>query len=161
MKVMEVVSAVVIKVGADGRRRALLGQRAPTSSHAWCWVSLGGKVEPGESWQDALARELREEARVGAPATEASRIASWWRTLAQRWIPLFEHRGTSTTTGAPFRVRCFLAGAEAEEFSGLRPGDGIIGLGWFTAEEIVTLNLGPADAANRGAIIGLLGGDGG
>jgi 8-oxo-dGTP pyrophosphatase MutT (NUDIX family) len=54
--VIEVVSAAIIYDG-----RLLLAQRKPTGSHGWCWVTPGGKVEPGESWADALHRELREE----------------------------------------------------------------------------------------------------
>lgn len=154
MTSVEVVSAAVVKVGADRKRRLLLGQRAAASSHALHWVTLGGKIEHGESRQEALARELNEEAYLTVPNHES---ATWWQGLADRWAPLYEHASTSTT-GAPLRVRCFWVRSWAEEFNELRPGDGIIGLGWFTLEEVAALNMGPADSANRHALLHILNG---
>jgi 8-oxo-dGTP diphosphatase len=52
------VAAAVI-VGADGR--VLLAQRPPGKAYAGYWEFPGGKIEPGESPREALARELREE----------------------------------------------------------------------------------------------------
>ena len=62
--VVEVVAAVMERHG-----RILIGQRKPRGRHALKWEFPGGKVEPGETPQAALARELREElgieARIG------------------------------------------------------------------------------------------------
>ena len=62
------VSAVAL-IDADGR--LLLAQRPEGKSMAGLWEFPGGKVEPGETPEDALVRELREElgvdATVGAP----------------------------------------------------------------------------------------------
>ncbi|MFM8358585.1 MAG: (deoxy)nucleoside triphosphate pyrophosphohydrolase [Verrucomicrobiota bacterium] len=44
---------------AEGR--LLVTQRPPGSHLAGCWEFPGGKLEPGESWESALARELHEE----------------------------------------------------------------------------------------------------
>ena len=41
--------------------RMLVGQRSPASSSPGCWELPGGKVEAGESDQDALQREIKEE----------------------------------------------------------------------------------------------------
>lgn len=45
--------------GTDGR--LLVSQRPEGGSHAGKWELPGGKLEPGESPDDALIRELREE----------------------------------------------------------------------------------------------------
>ena len=52
------VSAVVL-VDADGR--VLLAQRPDGKSMAGMWEFPGGKVEPGETPETALIRELNEE----------------------------------------------------------------------------------------------------
>lgn len=56
---LRVVGAVII----DGDR-VLTARRAPGRSAAGLWEFPGGKIEPGESPQQALARELREELDV-------------------------------------------------------------------------------------------------
>jgi len=54
---VEVVAAVLTQ--PDGR--VLLAQRPPGKVYAGYWEFPGGKVEPGESLDTALARELQEE----------------------------------------------------------------------------------------------------
>ncbi len=54
---MTVVAAALV----DGEGRVLLQQRAPGRAMAGLWEFPGGKVEPGEQPEDALARELAEE----------------------------------------------------------------------------------------------------
>lgn len=58
--------AIIVLVTADGGERALLGRQA--SWPAKRWSTLAGFVEPGESLEDALRREVHEESgvRVGA-----------------------------------------------------------------------------------------------
>jgi 8-oxo-dGTP diphosphatase len=50
-------------INSDGK--VLLGLRSPTKK-AWPlhWDSIGGRVEEGESLEEALIREVREEVRV-------------------------------------------------------------------------------------------------
>lgn len=57
MKIV-LVSAVAL-IDIDGR--VLLAQRPEGKSMAGLWEFPGGKVEPGESPEDALIRELDEE----------------------------------------------------------------------------------------------------
>jgi 8-oxo-dGTP diphosphatase len=68
------VAAAVI-VAPDGR--VLLAQRPPGKAYAGYWEFPGGKVEPGESPREALARELREELGI-----VVRRAAPW---LVQRY----------------------------------------------------------------------------
>ena len=55
-RIIEVVGAVL----RDGDRY-LLGQRAAHKSQGGLWEFVGGKIEPGETPEEALARECREE----------------------------------------------------------------------------------------------------
>ncbi len=72
---MMTVVAVAL-IDADGR--VLVQQRPPGQAMAGLWEFPGGKVEPGETPEAALIRELREELGIDvaaaclAPATFAS-----------------------------------------------------------------------------------------
>ena len=52
----EVVAALIRRDG-----RILICQRPPRQSHPLKWEFVGGKIEPGETPEQALARECREE----------------------------------------------------------------------------------------------------
>lgn len=67
MKQVHVVAAVL----RDARGRILLARRTEGRELAGLWEFPGGKVEPGESPEAALVRELREELGIAAEAGAA------------------------------------------------------------------------------------------
>ena len=85
------VSAVAL-IDVDGR--VLLAQRPPGKSMAGLWEFPGGKVEPGETPERALIRELEEELGINtwasclAPLTFASHAYDDFHLL----MPLFACR---------------------------------------------------------------------
>ena len=60
--------AVGVLIRADGA--FLLTSRPPGKVYAGCWEFPGGKIEPGETLQQALARELHEELGIDIGAAE-------------------------------------------------------------------------------------------
>lgn len=85
------VSAVAL---IDPEGRVLLAQRPPGKSMAGLWEFPGGKVEPGETPEAALIRELHEELGINtwqsclAPLTFASHAYDSFHLL----MPLFACR---------------------------------------------------------------------
>lgn len=59
MKITEVVAALIWDNG-----KFMICQRPETKSCALLWEFVGGKVEPGETKEQALIRECREELDV-------------------------------------------------------------------------------------------------
>ena len=90
MKIL-LVSAVAL---IDTEGRVLLAQRPPGKSLAGLWEFPGGKVDPGETPEAALIRELREELGIEtkasclAPLTFASHSYEDFHLL----MPLFACR---------------------------------------------------------------------
>jgi 8-oxo-dGTP diphosphatase len=72
MRVLHVVAAVLV----DGEGRVLLAQRPAGKSLAGTWEFPGGKLEPGESPEAALVRELDEELGIIAGPLEPFTFAS-------------------------------------------------------------------------------------
>jgi 8-oxo-dGTP diphosphatase len=66
---VQVVAAII-----ERGERLLICRRKPEQSHPLQWEFPGGKVEPGETPEQALARELEEELGiVGAAGEEITR----------------------------------------------------------------------------------------
>jgi 8-oxo-dGTP diphosphatase len=70
---MLVVAAVIERDG-----RILIGQRRSSDPHPLKWEFPGGKVEPPETLEDALIRELSEELAI--EATIGAEIARYDRS---------------------------------------------------------------------------------
>ncbi|AXQ94863.1 (deoxy)nucleoside triphosphate pyrophosphohydrolase [Cereibacter azotoformans] len=113
MKIV-LVSAVAL---IDGDGRVLLAQRPEGKSLAGLWEFPGGKVEPGESPEAALIRELREELGIDtkasclAPLTFASHAYEDFHLLmplfaCRRWEGIPQpHEGQKLTWVRPQALR--------------------------------------------------------
>ncbi|MBI5688756.1 MAG: (deoxy)nucleoside triphosphate pyrophosphohydrolase [Verrucomicrobia bacterium] len=116
---------VVAGVIVDATGRLLLAQR-PTDKHlALKWEFPGGKVEPGESPQAALTRELREELAVGITDLQP--------------LPRFHHDyGRVVIEMIPFRCRL------QDPSTAPHPHEHVA-LAWVTLAECESYDLAPAD----------------
>jgi 8-oxo-dGTP diphosphatase len=116
---------VVAAVIEDGRGCVLVAQRPAHKHLALKWEFPGGKIEPTESPESALIREIREELGCDISVTRA--------------LPRFIHDyGDVTIRMFPFV--CALAPASAaphpHEHTALR---------WVSRAELATLDLAAAD----------------
>ncbi len=79
MERQRVVSAVITRIEHGGQRKVLLAMRDGRSDFSNHWECPGGKVEPGETNEIALRRELLEELGVSSLRIDAQSIG--WVTL--------------------------------------------------------------------------------
>ena len=66
---MRVVAAMILRTDVSGVQRVLAGRRTAPPALAGRWEFPGGKVEAGESDEEALVREIREELGVDIAIT--------------------------------------------------------------------------------------------
>lgn len=121
IKVIEVVGGIIRR--NDGRY--LLGCRPAGKAQGGHWEFIGGKIEPGETPEQALARECREE--IALEIINAKIRTSVIHAYPEKTIRLT----LIDCEPAPGSEPTALGHAE---------------LGWFTPAEIRTLDLCPADA---------------
>ena len=89
---MEVVT-VVVGILIDPQGRVLITRRAPQSHQGGLWEFPGGKVEPGETIVDALARELKEE--LGVTVLISEPFMTLEHDYGDQCVCLAVHRVTS------------------------------------------------------------------
>jgi len=95
---LQVVAAIIEQAG-----RILICRRKPEQAHPLKWEFPGGKVEPGETLEQALARELNEELGIrGAAGAELTR--SEFTYPGKRPIELIFYRVQSFTEEPENRV---------------------------------------------------------
>ncbi|HUQ00795.1 MAG TPA: NUDIX domain-containing protein [Aeromicrobium sp.] len=115
-----VVGAVIVDSFALPRR--VLGARKATGADAGSWEFPGGKVEPGESAEDALRREIREELGVDIVVHEP--IGRWPIDARTELLLIAAECDGSATVGPDHsEVRWF----EAAELPDVR---------WLAADEL-------------------------
>ena len=122
---------VIRTVGAllvDDRQRVLLGLRAPHKK-AWPnhWDAIGGKVEAGETPEQALIREVREEIGV---------VPLAFQQLASIRDPRPDLYGESIAT-------LYAVTSCSDVMDGWRPhnaSDEHVRLEWFSEEQLASLN---------------------
>ncbi len=101
-----------------GRVLFIKQQRGP---FAGAWLCPGGKIEPGESAVEAVAREVQEEAGIVIENP--------------RFVGVHEIRGTSGDGGYHFILMCFRADGSGEIPPDFQ-GDNVDGARWAHFDEI-------------------------
>lgn len=116
--VLPVVAGII-----QSGQRILCARKAPGKALAGYWEFPGGKIDPGESAETALARELHEELHIIAdvgPYFAENRHDNGVRTILLKayWVPAFKGQPALTDHDA---------------------------IEWLRAEELSTLLWAPAD----------------
>jgi mutator protein MutT len=113
------VGAVVVR--SDGRVLLVRRGHAPRLG---AWTIPGGKVEPGESLEDAVVRELREETGIDV--------------RVERFLETYE---LGDPTGAhAFTIHEHLC-APVDEDTPLSPGDDAADARWARVDELAALGV--------------------
>ena len=93
---MTVAAAAMV----NGEGRVLLQRRPPGGGMAGLWEFPGGKIEPGETPEAALVRELREELGIALDAAALQPLHFASAPLGRRHLLLLLYR-CRTWTGTP------------------------------------------------------------
>ncbi len=137
------VSALAL---VDNHRRVLVQQRPGGGSMAGLWEFPGGKIEPDESPQDALVREVHEELGIDIVANTLQPLS-----FASEPLPGDAMAEADTDTHLLlllFLCRTWLGTPKALHASEIR---------WVNIDELHTLPMPPADVPLIAALARVLG----
>jgi mutator protein MutT len=115
---VRVVAAVIERDG-----RMLVGLRPPEKRHGGLWEFPGGKLDEGETAARAAQRELAEELALAVSS------------VGPRLLAIEDE-------DSPFVIEFYRVRVSGEP-TALEH----VEIGWFTASELLTMPLAPADAA--------------
>jgi 8-oxo-dGTP diphosphatase len=126
---IRVVAAVIERQG-----RFLITQRQQSGTLGGLWEFPSGKVEPGESDQDALQRELRE--RVGVAIDVGDSRASRTHCYENYVVDLVLYQARLDPTAEPHPLR-------------------VADLRWVAAQDIENYPFPPADQCTTDLLLGI------
>ena len=124
---------VVAAALTDGAGRILLQQRPPGKAMAGLWEFPGGKIEPGETPDAALVRELAEELGIVVAPADLAAVTFASAAIGDRVLLLLLYRCTRWR-GEPVAL----------EASALR---------WCLPSTMATLPMPPADVPLVAALV--------
>lgn len=132
MEINPTLFPVVAALLVDGAGRLLVQQRPPGKMMAGLWEFPGGKIEPGETPEAALARELGEELGIQVAEADLAPLTFASDALGTRHLILLLYR-CDRWTGEP----------EPLHASVIR---------WVSVADLRALDMPPADLPLLGAI---------
>ena len=114
---LKVTAAIIIEEG-----RTLIAERPAGGRHPGAWEFPGGKVEPGETPEECLARELKEE--LGIEVEVVEKLAEVVHNYDDATVELMAFR-CAITKGTPQNLGCsaheFVPLERLEEYDLLPP----------------------------------------
>ncbi|WP_430389385.1 (deoxy)nucleoside triphosphate pyrophosphohydrolase [Blastomonas fulva] len=132
MEINPTLFPVVAALLVDGGGRLLVQQRPPGKMMAGLWEFPGGKIEPGETPEAALARELGEELGIQVAVADLVPLTFASDALGTRHLILLLYRCDS-----------WIGEPEPLHASAIR---------WVTVDDLRALDMPPADLPLLGAI---------
>lgn len=132
MEIYPTLFPVVAALLCDADGRLLVQQRPPGTAMAGLWEFPGGKIEPGETPEAALARELEEELGINVTPTDLVPFTFASDALGKRHLILLL-----------YRCRRWQGKPQPLHASAIR---------WATVEELHQLPMPPADTPLLAAI---------